>query len=572
MRKKQVFGKAVAVLLCFTMFVGIIVGARVESVYARTTHSRDEALSWANSKIGSSLDYDGVYGAQCVDLIAYYYAYLGTKTPGGNAIDYASNKLPDGWTRVYGDYQPGDIAVFYANLNNYQVMTSAYGHVAIITSIDGNYFWAVDQNGGSNKGYCASNRYNLGCIKCVIRPDFNNISASDEATYYSTVFSENVTDTNAKIYAKLTANYSLTNEGFYISKNADMSGSTKVEERVSGKVTDLWYEMHKWYGALDRGTTYYYQIFIVTAGVEHKSDVRSFNTTCSHNYNAGEITTAPTCVNDGVRTYTCTWCGATYSEAVAKTGNHSYNDGVITTAPTCATDGVKTYTCMVCGAAKTETVAKTGNHSYKQVTQDATTTLEGWTAKVCTVCGDVKDKTIIAKKEEKVTFGWSAINGRFYWYENGVIQGTYNDAKGVWGDGSVRGREIYDPSSSGWYWLDSVYGGAKACSKEVWMPYIYQNEDGWGSDEIAMNASNSGDMAAQVIKAINNKEGKWVRYDANGKMYKGWYTVSGSDALIYPSQAGNTYYYDPMTGLMAKGYVQIDGNTYHFDEMTGVLQ
>ena len=62
-----------------------------------------------------------------------------------------------------------------------------------------------------------------------------------------------------------------------------------------------------------------------------------------------------------------------------------------------------------------------------------------------------------------------------------------------------------------------------------------------------------------------------MRYDSEGRMYKGWYTVEGADAELYPTQAGNTYYYDPKTGLMARGYVYIDGVQYHFDEITGVL-
>ena len=55
-------------------------------------------------------------------------------------------------------------------------------------------------------------------------------------------------------------------------------------------------------------------------------------------------------------------------------------------------------------------------------------------------------------------------------------------------------------------------------------------------------------------------------------MIKGWYTVSGKDVSLYPNQAGNTYYYDRQTGLMAKGWTTIDGTTYYFDEVTGVLQ
>jgi len=187
-------------------------------------------------------------------------------------------------------------------------------------------------------------------------------------------------------------------------------------------------------------------------------------------------------------------------------------------------------------------------------------------------CGELDNSTQPDTPSSIPEIGWYEGNGTKYWYEDGIRQGTYDDPKGVLGDGTVRGREIYDPESDGWYWLDAVYDGAKAVNKEVWMPYIYQNEADWGAEEIAMNASASGDMAEQVIREINNRSGKWVRYDENGKMYKGWYTVEGTQASIYPDQEGNTYYYDPKTGLMAKGEVTIDGQTYYFDEITGVLQ
>ena len=159
-----------------------------------------------------------------------------------------------------------------------------------------------------------------------------------------------------------------------------------------------------------------------------------------------------------------------------------------------------------------------------------------------------------------------------YWYEGGIRQGTTKDPKGVIGDGTNRGREIYDPNTDGWYWLDSCYDGAKACNKEVWVPYIYQNERNCKDPEIEANANNSGSMRDQVIDCIKNKKGKWVRYDANGKMYKGWYTVEGADAEIYPNQVGNRYYYDPQTGLMAKGRQIIGGQEYYFNEETGALQ
>jgi len=115
---------------------------------------------------------------------------------------------------------------------------------------------------------------------------------------------------------------------------------------------------------------------------------------------------------------------------------------------------------------------------------------------------------------------WKRINGKDYWYEGGKRQGyDPNNA-------AYRGKEIYDPASNGWYWLDNVQQGAKTVSKDV-----YQESSG----------------------------GKWVRYDANGQMIKGWNT-----------NADGTYYFDPITGAMAKGTTTIDGMTYYFDPATGV--
>ena len=174
--------------------------------------------------------------------------------------------------------------------------------------------------------------------------------------------------------------------------------------------------------------------------------------------------------------------------------------------------------------------------------------------------------------------------GKAYWYEFGVKQGTYEDPKSFSYEGSVRGREIYDSATDAWYWLDAVNGGAKATNKEVFMPYVFSDEESWFTDpekvESVAALSNRTDpeqvdMSGQVAQAIRlhggNGSGKWVRYDSEGRMIKGWYTVSGNDIAIYPNQAGNTYYYDQQTGLMAKGWHTIDGTAYHFNETTGVL-
>lgn len=86
---------------------------------------------------------------------------------------------------------------------------------------------------------------------------------------------------------------------------------------------------------------------------------------CSHSYDAGTVTTDPTCGQAGVRTHTCTLCGNTKTESISATGNHSWGEGSVTTAATCQREGIRTYTCSGCDGTKTESVPVDPNaHSY----------------------------------------------------------------------------------------------------------------------------------------------------------------------------------------------------------------
>ena len=171
---------------------------------------------------------------------------------------------------------------------------------------------------------------------------------------------------------------------------------------------------------------------------------------------------------------------------------------------------------------------------------------------------------------------FAEVEGKKYWYEDGIRQGVYGDLKNVrdiqFGE-SERGREIYDPDTKAWYWLDAVYNGAAAYGKEVWMPYVYQDEKAWSDNEIRDNANRADEgMKDYVYQCMKRNAGKWVRYDGEGKMLKGWVVIQGVLAKVYPDQKGNTYYYDHFTGIMAKGTLTIEGKTYHFDELTGAMQ
>lgn len=86
----------------------------------------------------------------------------------------------------------------------------------------------------------------------------------------------------------------------------------------------------------------------------------------THTWNAGVVTKEPACTEAGVKTYTCTTCGATKTEEIPATG-HTWNDGEVTTAATCTEAGVKTYTCTVCNATKPEAIEALG-HDWNETT------------------------------------------------------------------------------------------------------------------------------------------------------------------------------------------------------------
>ena len=121
---------------------------------------------------------------------------------------------------------------------------------------------------------------------------------------------------------------------------------------------------------------------------------------------------------------------------------------------------------------------------------------------------------------ETPEFGWNADKSR--WYENGEVSVSH---------------AFYDPDSQAWYWADA--DGTIARNKEVYIP---------------------------VDEGDANLGGKWVRFDAERRMIKGEYYDAARDAW---------YYFDPVSGAMAKGVTLISGNDgrkwVYYDMTTGIM-
>ena len=140
--------------------------------------------------------------------------------------------------------------------------------------------------------------------------------------------------------------------------------------------------------------------------------------------------------------------------------------------------------------------------------------------------------------------GWAERDGKRYWYDDGVM---------------ARDKQVFDPGTRQWYWFDA--DGSMAVSKDVFIP----------------------------VSNTDRSSGKWVRYDANGHMikgedlrYGGWYyfdPVTGEMAKgvrLIPSDGGKWVYYDQVTGRMAHGEARISYDEEHdgwyfFDPVSGAM-
>ena len=362
-----------------------------------------EALTWVRSQLGKSLDYDGYPSDQpyqCVDLIKFYYAYLGCASYAvGNAYQYASNTLPSGWARYQGAQpQAGDILVYSGNTSN------PYGHVAIYESD----YVTYHQNFNGNQYVVKYTGKYTSCDNPywgVIRPDFS--SAAVTASWEGPTVTD-ITETNAKITGKV--NYSsvvtTTKVGVRLydsSNNLVASKDESVSYDNNYSFRNIWYDITSELGVtLVSGKTYKAALYAIANGKEYWSPTVSFTTAHTHSYT--NKVTAATCTTKGYTTHTCA-CGNSYVDTYVDALGHSYKS--VVTPASCTSAGYTTYTCSACqDTYKGDNVSALGHnyvngvctrcsatdpdyhvHNYTTVVTAPTCTAQGYTTYTCT-CGD----------------------------------------------------------------------------------------------------------------------------------------------------------------------------------------
>ena len=231
-----------------------------------------------------------------------------------------------------------------------------------------------------------------------------------------------------------------------IKKTKDSSNSSKYNKEYAEYTFEMCIS-HKWdAGVVTKEPTYTStgtKKYTCTNCGETKIETIAKLVCTSHVWDSGKVVTAPTYKTEGTKKYTCKNCGTTKTETIAKLvcTKHAWDAGVVTIQPTYKTEGTRKYTCTNCGETKTETIAKLvcTTHAWDNgtVTKKATYTATGVRKYTCKTCSAAKQVTIARLKLAKVTVKSAQ--------QAGAIKLTWNKASGA------SGYKIYRRTAKGRY-------------------------------------------------------------------------------------------------------------------------
>lgn len=93
------------------------------------------------------------------------------------------------------------------------------------------------------------------------------------------------------------------------------------------------------------------------------------------------------CAHEGVRYRICEHCGLEEHEIIPFSDQHSFGEWVTTERSSCAENGLSQRVCTKCGYTQEQEIPATGDHHYSESTQAATCTKDGEITYTCDDCG-----------------------------------------------------------------------------------------------------------------------------------------------------------------------------------------
>lgn len=285
------------------------------------------------------------------------------------------------------------------------------GSYKIISEYDGQSLDADGRGTANETNVKLYNSYDTDAQKWFIYKNGSgyNIASSYCDKVFDVAGGKDVAGTNVQFYtsnsscAQIFSIYKITTDGWTYQKPSAPSKptvSTNVKSKtvtvswsksaVSGKMDNREYDIRIYKNSASgepifvkyglTGTSYFYTLsdsgtyYVTIAAVNSKyynyftiSNAVKFtvSSTCSHTYTS-KITKSATCTAAGVKTFTCSKCGDSYTQTIAALG-HDYKDS-ITKAATCTEKGVKTFKCSRCTSSYTQDIAVLGHDYISKVT------------------------------------------------------------------------------------------------------------------------------------------------------------------------------------------------------------
>ncbi len=335
----------------------------------------------------------------------------------------------------------------------------------------------------------------------------------------------------------------------------------------------------------------------------------------THFWDRGIITTQPTCSTAGVKTYTCTLCSETTTEALPTIEHTPVTTNAV--APTCTETGLTEGTqCSMCNEVLTgQEIIPALGHNYVEEVTAPTCTQQGYTTHTCSRCDDSYVDTYVDALGHTVVTD-SAVAPTCT--ETGLTEGTYcsvcNEVLTVQEVISALGHdyveEITAPTCTqqgytthtcsrcddsyvdtyvdalGHNWSEWIsdnnatyeHAGTKTrvcniCSetdtvtelREGW--YIFNGEKYYFVNDVYLTGKQQINSLWYIFSKADGHllygkvrcDGNWYYCDSNGVVQTGW------------QQINNDWYYFNSDGIMQTGWTQVNGNWFYLNE-NGVMQ